>query len=99
MAHNQASSALIISSPNLTPIGLAVQPPRPKSIQTDPPARVELDNQVSQDVIYDFYEKHLAEIQAEKDKANTKQKSSDKEKSAKCEFQSFLSSFLSAFAR
>jgi len=62
----------------------AVQPPRPKSIQTDPPARVELDNQVSQDVIYDFYEKHLAEIQAEKDKANTKQKSSDKEKSAKC---------------
>ena len=61
----------------------AVQPPRPKSIQTDPPARIEMDNQVSQDVIYDFYEKHLAEIQAEKDKANTKQKSSDKDKSAK----------------
>lgn len=63
-----------------------MQPPRPKSIQTDPPARIEMDNQVSQDVIYDFYEKHLAEIQAEKDKANTKQKSSDKDKSAKRKF-------------
>ena len=63
---------------------LAVQPPRPKSIQTDPPARIEMDNQVSQDVIYDFYEKHLAELQAEKDKAaNTKQKSSDKDKASK----------------
>ena len=43
-----------------------------------------MDNQVSQDVIYDFYEKHLAELQAEKDKAaNTKQKSSDKDKASK----------------
>ena len=65
----------------------AVQPPRPKSIQTDPPARIEMDNQVSQDVIYDFYEKHLAELQAEKDKAaNTKQKSSDKDKASKRKF-------------
>ena len=72
---------------------LAIQPPRGKAIQTDPPARIEITNEVSQDVIFDFYEKHLKNIQvlipikyktnyslqAEKDKANTKQKGGDKE--------------------
>merc|ERR1712168_1692442 len=57
----------------------AVQPPRGKAIQTDPPARIELSNQVSQDVIYDFYEKHMKALQAEKEKANTKQKGNEKE--------------------
>merc|ERR1712137_1040562 len=47
----------------------AVQPPRGKAMQTDPPARIELSNQVSQDVIYDFYEKHMKALQAEKEKA------------------------------
>jgi dynein intermediate chain 1 len=57
----------------------AVQPPRGKAMQTDPPARIELSNQVSQDVIYDFYEKHMKALQAEKEKANTKQKGNEKE--------------------
>ena len=32
-------------------------------MQTDPPARIEMTNEVSQDVIFDFYEKHLKHIQ------------------------------------
>ena len=51
---------------------LAVQPPRSKEIQTDPPPRVELNSVVSQCAIYDFYENHLKQIQLEKDKTNTK---------------------------
>ena len=42
---------------------LAIQPPRGKAMQTDPPARIEITNEVSQDVIFDFYEKHLKHIQ------------------------------------
>jgi len=53
----------------------AVQPPRSKLIQTDPPPRVDICSSVSQWEIYDFYQRHLQAIQAEKDKANTKQSS------------------------
>ena len=59
-----------------------------------------MDNQVSQDVIYDFYEKHLAELQAEKDKAaNTKQKSSDKDKASKRKLKSFQDQIYSKYYR
>ena len=45
-----------------------VQPPRNKLLQTDPPPRVEIRSSVSQWEIYDYYQKHLQQVQAEKEK-------------------------------
>ena len=45
-----------------------VQPPRNKLLQTDPPPRVDINSSVSQWEIYDYYQKHLQQVQAEKEK-------------------------------
>jgi len=60
-----------------------VQPPRNKLLQTDPPPRVEIRSSVSQWEIYDYYQKHLQQVQAEKEKANTKGSKADSKKKNK----------------
>jgi hypothetical protein len=43
-------------------------------IQTDPPPRVEINSSISQYAIHDYYEAHLKNLQAEKDKVNMPKK-------------------------